>query len=214
MIEVHSLVVGPISANCHILHHAETAEAVVVDPGDDAPVILEFLQRIGARVVAIWNTHAHIDHINANAAVKAATGAAISIHRGEADWLPSPAKTLAVWAGVDFHPSEADHLWEDGQELTVLGEKWFVHHTPGHSPGMCCIVCPAAELMLSGDLLFRSSIGRTDLPGGDPDAMEQSLARLFGDWGRDSWRVYSGHGGPTTIGQERRTNPFVNVPMR
>jgi glyoxylase-like metal-dependent hydrolase (beta-lactamase superfamily II) len=198
-----------LGANCHLLHQTDSDEIIIVDPGDDAPIILETVGRIGGRVVAIWNTHAHIDHVNANAAVAAATGAPISIHSAEADWLGSPLKTLAAWAGVPFHPSRATHLWQDGQELDALGTQWRVLHTPGHSPGLCCLMAAGAGLVIAGDLVFRGSIGRTDLPGGDPGAMEESLRRFFGGWAPDSATILCGHGGATTVAQERRTNPFV-----
>jgi hydroxyacylglutathione hydrolase len=206
MIEHNTLSVGPLGANCHILSNPETSEAIVVDPGDEAPEILALAKRLGLRIVAIWNTHGHIDHVNANAAVHAATKAPISIHEAEGDWLDSETKTLALWAGVEFHPSKPNHLWKDGDILQALGEEWVVHHTPGHSPGMSSIVCEAAGIMVAGDLLFSGSIGRMDLPGGSEEQMVLSLNRVFHVWGKDDWIVLPGHGPATTIGQERRRN--------
>lgn len=206
MIQHHTLSVGPLGANCHILHNEPTNELVIVDPGDDAETILEFVEKLGGKVVAIWNTHAHIDHVNANAGVKKETGAPISIHELEADWLGSAEKTLAVWAGVTFHPSSADKTWKDGDEINALGLTWKIRQTPGHSPGMSCIVSEEAGLILGGDLLFSGSIGRMDLPGGSEEEMVASLKGLFSQWGKDTMVVLSGHGPATTIGQERRSN--------
>jgi glyoxylase-like metal-dependent hydrolase (beta-lactamase superfamily II) len=108
--------------------------------------------------------------------------------------------------GLPFNPSKADKTWKGGDELEAMGRQWKVFHTPGHSPGSCCIVCDAENLLLGGDLLICGSIGRTDLPGGDEDQMSESLRGLFEDWGKDAWRVYGGHCGPSTIGRERASN--------
>ena len=209
-LEVHTIAVGPLQANCHIVANRETGEAVVVDPGDEAETILDFAKAEKLRVVAIWNTHAHIDHINGNAGVQAATGAPISIHRIEADWLASPVLTLAVWAGVVFHPSRADVLWSGGETIHLLGREWRVHHAPGHSPGGCVVASAGEGFLLGGDLLFQGSIGRVDLPGGDPVAMMRSLRSMFTDWATDDNQiVHGGHGPACRIGQERRRNPYV-----
>lgn len=209
MIKTHSIPVGPLQANCHILHNQETNEAIVVDPGDDAADINQFLDTLACRVVAIWNTHGHLDHINGNAGVQAATKAPISIHQAAAPCLSSSLYSGADWIGIPLNPSKADTLWQGDETLTALGQEWKIRHTPGHSPGCCVIVCEAENLMVAGDLLFRNSIGRTDLPGGNPELMTQSLRGLFNDWGQDQWRVLTGHGPNTTIAEERRSNPFV-----
>lgn len=209
MIEFHQITVGPLGSNCYLLQNTETKEIAIVDPGEEPEVILGAAGKLGGKVVAIWNTHAHIDHINANAPVQEATGAPISIHELEADWLPSAEKTLAVWAGIPFRPSKADHIWRDGDHFEALGGRWSVRHVPGHSPGGCAIICDGENLFVGGDLLFQGSIGRMDLPGGSEEAMRESLRGLFQDWGKDSWRVLPGHGPVTTIANERRSNPFL-----
>ncbi|MCC5874758.1 MAG: MBL fold metallo-hydrolase, partial [Candidatus Sumerlaeia bacterium] len=149
MIKHHTLPVGPLGANCYILQNETSGELVVVDPGDDAALILQTIKTLGGKLVAIWNTHGHIDHVNGNADVKEGTGAPISIHEKEADWLGSAEKTLAVWAGVDFNPSKADTIWKDGDTVQALGLTWKIRHTPGHSPGMCCIISEDAKLILA-----------------------------------------------------------------
>ncbi len=208
-LEVHSIPTGPLQANCHILRNPESNRILVVDPGDDPEELLAFVNKIGGEVEAIWNTHAHIDHVNANGPLAEATGAPISIHRLEAPFLSDPVRSGATWIGIELRPSRATHEWDDGQELHGLGRQWTVHHSPGHSPGSCAIVCREESLVLGGDLLFQGSIGRTDLPGGSPEEMARSLRRMCEEWGRDSYRVLTGHGPNTTIGQERMGNQFL-----
>lgn len=215
MLGVTTIETGPFQANCHVLWDEERKECIVVDPGDDGPDLVEFLRSRGDTVVEIWNTHGHIDHINANAALKAAFPAApIRIHALEQAWLGSALLCGASHFGLPFHPSKADFTWADGDTLEALGRRWRVHHTPGHSPGLCCLVCEEEKLLIAGDLLFQDSIGRTDLPGGSWDAMEASLRALFTGWGRDDWEVLPGHGPNTTVGRERSRNPFVREVLR
>ncbi|CAN5323475.1 MBL fold metallo-hydrolase [soil metagenome] len=209
MLEIHSIPVGPIQANCHILRDSETGRMVVVDPGDDAEEIAKYLKRLGGTVEAIWNTHGHIDHINGNAGVKAANGAPISIHESVAQALESPILSGASWTGIPFNPSKADHTWKGGEILDALGREWSVRHAPGHSLGCCLITCEGEKLMVGGDVLFAGSIGRTDLPGGNPAVMTETLRMLFSGWAKDEWTVLPGHGDSTTIGAERRSNPYV-----
>lgn len=209
MLDIISIPVGPFQANCHLVLDEETRDLLIVDPGDEPTIIAGTIERLKARPVAIWNTHAHIDHVNGNAALKARYGVPLSIHRIEADWLGSPVKTLAAFAGIDFHPSSADVLWEGGETVEALGREWRIYHTPGHSPGSCTIACGAENVALVGDLVMAGSIGRMDLPGGDPNQMQASLRGMFQDWGRDSWRLFSGHGEETTLGEERRSNYLV-----
>lgn len=205
MLEIHSITTGPFQENCHILQDPDTKEIVVVDPGDDAPELVDFLKRIGGRVTAIWNTHAHIDHIGANAAVKRATGAPISIHEAEKDWLGSAMLCGAALFGIPFEPSKADVLWKDGDVVRALGREWRVHHAPGHSPGMCTISCDAERLIIVGDLIMMNSIGRTDLPGGDDRAMAKSLKEFF-VYAKPDWQILSGHGGRSLVRQEVQLN--------
>lgn len=214
MIQVQTLSVGPLQANCHIPHNTETREAIIVDPGDEPERIARWLTEKNLRPIAIWNTHAHIDHINGNAALKQKFSIEITIHEAEKHWLQSDFYTVAKFAGIPLNISHADHTWKGGESIEALGAQWKVHHTPGHSPGGVSLVCAAENIMISGDLLFAGSIGRTDLPESDHDAMIASIRGLMTDWGRDEWKVYSGHGPVTTIGEERRTNPFVREFLR
>lgn len=204
---IQSLVVGPIQANCFILGDEKTQEAVVIDPGDEAKRILVGLQKQALKLKYIINTHGHFDHVGANKALKEKTGAPILIHKAEAPLLAQLSSSAAVWGmHVDDSPP-ADRLLEDGDKISFGEITLEVIHTPGHSLGGISLYTP--KDLFVGDTLFAGSIGRTDFPGGDYDQLISGVrTRLFvlGD----DVRVYPGHGPATTIGQERRYNPFFS----
>ncbi|MGC1404664.1 MAG: MBL fold metallo-hydrolase [Thermodesulfobacteriota bacterium] len=204
---IQSLVVGPIQANCFILGDEKTHEAVVIDPGDEAQRILAGLQKQALKLKYIINTHGHFDHVGANKALKEKTGAPILIHRAEAPLLAQLSSSAAVWGmQVDDSPP-ADRLLEDGDKISFGEITLEVIHTPGHSLGGISLYTP--KDLFVGDTLFAGSIGRTDFPGGDYDQLISGVhTRLFvlGD----DVKVYPGHGPATTIGQERRYNPFFH----
>ena len=204
---IQSLVVGPIQANCFILGDEKTQEAVVIDPGDEAQRILAGLQKQALKLKFIINTHGHFDHVGANKALKEKTGAPILIHRAEAPLLAQLSSSAAVWGmQVDDSPP-ADRLLEDGDRISFGEITLEVIHTPGHSLGGISLYTP--KDLFVGDTLFAGSIGRTDFPGGDYDQLISGVrTRLFvlGD----DVRVFPGHGPATTIGQERRYNPFFS----
>jgi glyoxylase-like metal-dependent hydrolase (beta-lactamase superfamily II) len=208
---VETLSVGLLQCNCIILGDAASREAIVVDPGDELERILTALEKHGLRCTTILNTHTHIDHVGANEALKEATGARLLLHeadlplydnlRTQSEWmggmLPPPAR-----AAVDDHVHQGDRVRAGAVAADVL-------HTPGHTPGSLCFHIEGKEpLLLSGDTLFAGSIGRTDLWGGDYDqeivSIRQRLLALD-----DGTRVIPGHGPETTIGRERRRNPFL-----
>ena len=202
---IETLVVGPIQANCFILGHEETGEAAVIDPGDEAQRILAALGRHNLTLKTIINTHGHFDHVGGNKALKAATGAPILIHGGDAPMLAHLADSAAVW-GMRVEDSPApDRILADGDEIGFGAVTLKVIHTPGHSPGGISLFTPGH--LFVGDTLFAGSIGRTDFPGGDYGVLIDSVrSRLFvlGD----DVRVYPGHGPATTLGRERQFNPF------
>ena len=204
---IQSLVVGPIQANCFILGDEKTQEAVVIDPGDEAKRILAGLQKQALKLKYIINTHGHFDHVGANKALKEKTGAPILIHRVEAPLLAQLSSSAAVWGmQVDDSPP-ADRLLEDGDRISFGEITLEVIHTPGHSLGGISLYTP--KDLFVGDTLFAGSIGRTDFPGGDYEQLISGVrTRLFvlGD----DVRVFPGHGPATTIGQERRYNPFFH----
>jgi hydroxyacylglutathione hydrolase len=204
--------VGALQCNCTILGDPRAGEAIVVDPGDEVDKILAALRKHALRCIAILNTHAHIDHVGANHALKEATGARLMLHeadlplydnlRVQAEWLgglmPEPRR-----AEVDQHVGHGDQVSAGEVVAEVL-------HTPGHTPGSLSFHLAGAEpLLLSGDTLFAGSIGRTDLWGGDFDQEIASIrSRLLTL--DETTRVIPGHGPETTIGWERRRNPFLN----
>lgn len=203
-----TLVVGQLGVNCFILADPETKEGVVVDPGDEAGAILELIKAKGVRVKYILNTHGHFDHIGGNRRLVEATGATLMIHRGDEPFLSRASRSATTYGlKADDSPPPAAYL-EDGQTITFGSRELRVIHTPGHSPGGSCFYLPSEGKLISGDTLFAESIGRTDLTGGSQDQLISSvrskLLVLPGDT-----RVYPGHGPATTIGHEKRHNPYL-----
>jgi hydroxyacylglutathione hydrolase len=208
-LRIETLPVGPLQANCHLVINQVTGETIIVDPGDEAARILDTVKRRNGRIVAIWLTHAHIDHIGGAAAVHMATNAPVTIHPAEKEWLGDATLCGATWIGLPFEPVPHHALWKDNQQFSALGAHWRVLHTPGHSPGCVCLICEQEELAIVGDLVFRGSIGRMDLPGGDEVQMRSSLQRFFAL--EKDLRIYCGHGPSTTMGVEKRSNEFVRM---
>ena len=199
---------GPLQCNCSILGDEESGRALVIDPGDDIPEIQAILERHGLQVEKIVFTHAHIDHIGAGAEFKRLTRAPTYLHRAELPILASLPQQ-ASWVGVP--PPEAveiDEFLEEGDAVEFAGRAFEVLFTPGHSPGSISLYSASDKLLVSGDVLFRDSIGRTDLPGGDFQTLMESIReKLFPL--PDDVAVIPGHGPTTTIGRERRQNPFL-----
>lgn len=208
-VRVIPLAVGPLGANCYILVHPPSGEACVIDPGDEGARILQELPR-EVRVRYVIATHAHFDHVGAVAEVRKATGAPFLLHPQDMELLRQAPQAAERWLGFrPTPPPEPDGLLGHGQRLQVGGLFLEVRHTPGHSPGSVSLwVEGEPGLVFTGDALFAGSIGRTDLPGGD---LDQLLASIRGQLLSlpDAVVVYPGHGPTTTIGHERRTNPFL-----
>jgi glyoxylase-like metal-dependent hydrolase (beta-lactamase superfamily II) len=199
---------GPLQCNCSIFGDEESGRALVFDPGDDVPKIQAILERHGLSVEKIVFTHAHIDHIGAGAEFKRLTGAPTYLHRAELPVLASLPQQ-AAWLGVS--PPEAveiDEFLEEGDTVDLAGRALDVLFTPGHSPGSISLYSRADKLIVSGDVLFRDSIGRTDLPGGDFETLMRSIADKLYPLD-DDVTVIPGHGPTTTIGRERLHNPFL-----
>jgi glyoxylase-like metal-dependent hydrolase (beta-lactamase superfamily II) len=200
--------VGPLRCNCTILANLVTREAIVIDPGDEIAGILARLARHHLTLKQIIVTHAHIDHIGGAAQLKRVTGAPVFFHQQDLP-LVAMLDQQAGWLGVA--PPEKvtlDHSAEDGLTTGIDGLETEVIHTPGHTPGSICLLFPKQELLLAGDTLFAGSVGRTDLPGGDGQALLRSIhTRLLPL--PENTLVIPGHGEETTLGHERATNPFL-----
>ena len=172
---IRCLPLGALQANCYLLSDEEGATAVI-DPGDEAGTILETVRAGELAVEAILLTHAHFDHILAADELRRETGAPVYVYETDAPALADPRRSLTVLAKGGAGPLRADHLLKDGEELRVGRLAVSVLHTPGHTPGSCCFLC--GDALFSGDTLFAGSIGRTDFPGGDDQAMAASLRML------------------------------------
>lgn len=211
------LTVGPVQENCFLLRAAGGDHAVIVDPGEEAPRLLQAIEEWGVTLDAILLTHTHFDHVGAVAPVAEATGAPVwcpEIERG----VLADINRFVPWPGFGpFDSYEADHLVSGGETLRLAGITFDVTFTPGHSPGHVTYAATIDEgdvpALLSGDVLFQGSIGRTDLPFGDHARLLQSIAELL-DAYPDEAVVHPGHMGLTTLGQERATNPFLQALAR
>jgi glyoxylase-like metal-dependent hydrolase (beta-lactamase superfamily II) len=208
VVTVESLTLGAFASNCHLLRPAGTAGVLVVDPGDEAPAILDHLDRAGVTVAAYLITHGHIDHVSALAAVHRARPAPVGMHPLDLKWAFTAINAMEPWYPQPVEPAGGfARKWAEGQTWTDLGLTYRIMETPGHSPGSVSFYFEQQGLIFSGDVLFAGGIGRTDLPGGDAPTLLRSLGRLMEL--PDEVRVYSGHGPVTTIGRERKRNPFL-----
>ena len=203
---IKTLVVGPIMANSFILGCEETHEAAVIDPGDEADRILLTLAESSLNLKLIINTHGHLDHVGANKKLKEVTGAPILIHPLDAPMLNQVASSAAAWGITAFNSPPPDRELQDADEVNFGNIILKVIHTPGHTPGGIALCADNAVFV--GDTLFAGSIGRTDFPGGNFETIKKSIQQKLFTM-NDDLKVYPGHGPATTIGVERRTNPFV-----
>jgi len=201
-----TLAVGPIMANCYILGCENTKKAVVIDPGDEAERILMALAEEKLSVEYILNTHGHFDHVGANARLKKATGAELILHPDDIEMLGALKQAAAAFGLSSEDSPPPDRTVVDGDRITFGDITLEVLHTPGHSPGGISFYTDGTVFV--GDTLFAGSIGRTDFPGGNFDTLISSIkTKLFAL--DDNVKVYTGHGPATTIGQEKRSNPFL-----
>jgi hydroxyacylglutathione hydrolase len=219
--DVRMFTVGPVQENAYIVRASSTStRAVMVDPGEEPERLLEAATELGVEIEGILITHCHFDHIGAVAPVAKATGAPV--------WCPEFERPLLSeimkWVPPGFGPFESyepEHTVKGGERIAVAGMEFEVVFTPGHSPGHVTYVLegaseeggtpgagPEAPLLLSGDVLFQGSVGRVDLPGGDWNTLERSIAELIRRYPSQTV-VYPGHMGVTTLGRELTTNPFL-----
>jgi hydroxyacylglutathione hydrolase len=206
---IHEILpVGMLACNCSIFGDERTHEAIVVDPGDDIRKILAIVNRHGLTVRGIVVTHAHIDHIGGAQQLKEATGALVYLNENDQQ-LYDTLDMQAAWLGVrtpgrteiDTFAREGDRIWVGGADFEVL-------HTPGHTPGSISLWIPSEKKLIAGDTLFRDSIGRTDLPGGDPQKILRSIRDKYFHLPEETV-VIPGHGELTTLGREKHENYFL-----
>jgi glyoxylase-like metal-dependent hydrolase (beta-lactamase superfamily II) len=205
--KIHVRTVGPFQENCYLVVDETTNRAVLIDPGDDGEVLVRMVRESGATLEAIWLTHAHIDHIGGIAEVRRHHDVPVHLHPLDLPYYTQLSARAAQMYGVAFEqPDGPHHELADGDVLTCGSLRFTVMHVPGHAPGL--VSFNGDGVALSGDLLFAGSIGRTDLPLCNPFHMDASLDRI--GTLPDDTIVYPGHGQPTTIGTEKRTNPFLS----
>lgn len=202
--------VPPLGCNCSIIGDPLTKQAIVVDPGGAHERILHEVRQLGLTVSHILHTHAHFDHFLASGEMKKATGATICLHQNDLELWKNLELQCRMF-GVVYVPVPEPDYWLKDEEKLLIGQVAAVAlHTPGHTPGSMSFHFPGDDLVLAGDTLFRGSIGRTDLWGGDFDAIEQSIReRLYSL--KDATVVVTGHGPETEIGVEKETNQFVRI---
>ena len=206
---IHEIIpVGMLQCNCSIFGDEQTREALVVDPGDEITRILQVLKRHGLTVKGIVITHAHIDHIGGAQKLKKATGAPVYMNPNDAE-LQKMMEVQAGWLGVETPDAvEIDSPAMDGGKLVVGATEFHVLHTPGHTQGSISLWIPSEGKLVAGDTLFRDSIGRTDLPGGDSRQILRSIHQKLLPLPEETI-VIPGHGEKTTLGREKQFNPFL-----
>jgi len=210
MIRVDTLTVGPFQSNCHIVSCGETAQAAIFDPGDEAERILGAVQKLRLHVTLIVCTHAHLDHVSALPPVVKTLGAPVLMHRAELPIYDMVQAQAAMFGVPTPGRVPIDRYMEDGEMLEIGNLRARLFLAPGHSPGSVCALFEAESPphVIVGDVLFQGSIGRTDLPGGDYDTIIHSLTTRFLPLSDDTI-VHPGHGPDTTIGWEKKANPFL-----
>lgn len=209
--DVLCLVVGEIMSNCYIVTDGSSEKAMVIDPGGNGADIVAEIEKRGLKPVLIVDTHGHIDHILANPDLKSVyPDAELCIHEADAALLTNPQRNLSLFVGRDFTSPSADRLLEEGDELEVGELKFKVIHIPGHTEGGICLFCQdeTPPVLFSGDTLFQFSIGRTDFPGGSYKKLVNGIKEKLLVLPSETV-VYPGHGPQTTIGAEKRNNPFL-----
>ena len=235
---VETFAIGSLGCNCSLVYERDSRRAIVIDPGDDPEALLRAVGERGLKVTQLLHTHAHFDHIGGSDAVKRRLGVPILLHRDDEELYRRLQEQGLLFGIPVPPPGEVDQFIEEGFEVSLGERKLLTTiHTPGHSPGSCCFYTEAAwsprdenydedrftsiaggpplsgqatggPLLFAGDTLFRQSVGRTDLPGGDPFALIRSIKQRLLELPAESY-VVPGHGAATTLHDEQRLNPFL-----
>ena len=211
---IETRAVEPFFKNGYVLGCEETREGVLIDPGDEVDALLEAVRSHQLRIRYILLTHAHLDHVTGVRRAKDALGVPVGLHQAD-NFLYERVVQQGIAFGFKVEPQPpVDFFYDPDQTLRFGRYKVDVRHTPGHCPGGVCLVVgredQADRVLIVGDTLFAGSIGRTDLPGGDTATLLRSIREVLLSFPDDTV-VYSGHGQPTTVGRERRTNPFLTA---
>jgi hydroxyacylglutathione hydrolase len=212
LLKIDRLILGAFETNCYVVRQDESAtECLLIDTGLDGSDLVAFLEGHQLTPVAVVLTHGHADHVVGLAALRQRyPGIKVFIHQLDAPLLADPDANLSGLAGLTFATEPADVLLRDGDVIEEAGIRLRVLHTPGHTLGGICLYAEPEALVFAGDTLFADSVGRTDFPGGDMDQLIESIqTKLFTL--PDNTAVYPGHGMRTTIGREKRANPFLQA---
>jgi hydroxyacylglutathione hydrolase len=209
MLEIVSMVLGPVMTNAYLVGDPKSHQAVVIDPAWDGELIVGEADRRQWSITQIWLTHAHFDHIGGVAEIvrRLKPAPPIALHPADLPVYSAQGGAALFGMRIDPGPQPAIQL-RHGQELKLGNSTFEVRHCPGHTPGHVVFYCAGVKVMFCGDVIFWGSIGRTDLPGGDYDTLIKSIRTQILTLPDDT-RLLSGHGGETTVGAERRSNPFL-----
>lgn len=206
-VRVHAMEVGPLAVNCYIVEHVSTRKAAVIDPGDDGEAVLGEIGKLGLSVDKILLTHGHFDHVGAVGLIRKTSGAKVHIHPDDVARMKTARRQgmmFGLWV-PDTPPP--DVLVGEGDRVAFADREFLVAHTPGHTPGCVSYIMGSEKMAFVGDLIFAGSIGRTDLPGGDYDALIRAVREKIFILPGDTV-LFPGHGPATTVGEEKRSNPF------
>lgn len=208
MLQIKLLPLGPLQTNCYIVICDETMEAAVIDPAWDGDAIASALQENDWHLTQILLTHSHFDHVGGLTALKERTAAPVLAHAEAAPMLEAAASSAVRWGLHIEQPPAPDKLLKEGDVVRVGKVDFHVLYTPGHAPGHVSFHARSEGALFDGDVLFQGGIGRTDLPGADPQTLMDTISEKLMVL-PDETQIFPGHGNPTTIGEERRTNPFL-----
>ncbi len=210
MLEIVSFTFGPVQTNAYLVADAGTKEAAVIDPAWDGHIILEAAQKRGWRIGHLWYTHAHFDHIGGAGAIADALNPLPLVALHSNDHVLWRAGGGGAFFGFDIDPGPEPTIdLHQGQILRLGSVEFEVRFTPGHTPGHCILYVPSSHVCFCGDVIFAGSVGRTDLPGGSWEQLENSIRTKVYTL-PDETRLLSGHGPETTVGEEKKSNPFVS----